>query len=428
MKKIFLLGMLICISQISYAQLFKDFDKKLEQRAKKKLEQKAEQKADRHIDKTLDKADKKSDEKIEEIKSGSNKSTPETSSKKANKTVKGANDFVSGTKILATEDFSQDALGDFPVNMSSTSSGEIVEIENKKWLSLGSDGAFILKNFNKDLPKNFTFEFTLTHSEDMNWKSKELGIVFAQAKNLKKDYGKWGENRHDVNGLKVGIHPKEYTKNDIGKTRFFTYQDGKETMKNEKTQNRYSLANATVRVQFWRQETRLRVYIDGNKIWDVQEAFQESNYNALVFVTGSYETDSQRFFITDLKLAEAGADTRHKLIETGTFSTNEILFDTGKATIKPASEKVLSEIGTALQSEPSFKVIIIGHTDSDGNDNENLKLSEKRAESVKVYLNTKFSIDNSRMQIIGKGESEPLVDNNSESGKAKNRRVEFKKN
>lgn len=423
MKKIFLLGIFICIAQISNAQLFKDFGKKLEEKAKRKVEEKV----DRHVDKTLDKADKKTDEKIEDAKSGGSKSTTDTSSKKSGKTVKGAKDFVSGTKILASEDFSQDALGDFPVNMTSNTSGEVVEMDKQRWLSLAGNGAFTIKNFNKDLPENFTFEFDLANTDGFGWKSKELGIVFAASKNGKKDYTKWGANRNDSNGIKVGLHPKDFSSSSIGSTRFFTYEGGKETMKNEKTQNQYTNSKNPVRVQFWRQKSRLRVYVDGAKIWDVQEAFGDFKYNTIAFVLGDYENNEQRFLITNLKLAEAGADTRHKLIETGTFSTNEILFDTNKATIKSSSEKILAELGEALKSAPDFKVMIIGHTDGDGKEADNQKLSEKRAESVKNYLVSKFDIDSSRLQTSGKGASQPLADNKTEDGKAKNRRVEFKK-
>jgi OmpA-OmpF porin, OOP family len=169
------------------------------------------------------------------------------------------------------------------------------------------------------------------------------------------------------------------------------------------------------------------VYVNGAKIWDVQEAFGELKYNTIAFVLGDYENDAQHYLITNLKLAEAGADTRHKLIETGTFSTNEILFDTNKATIKSSSEKILAELGEALKLTPEFKVMIIGHTDGDGKEADNQKLSEKRAESVKNCLVSKFGIDVSRIQTSGKGESHPLADNTSEDGKAKNRRVEFKK-
>ena len=90
------------------------------------------------------------------------------------------------------------------------------------------------------------------------------------------------------------------------------------------------------------------MYIDGNKVWDLPDAFQESNYNSIVFYINEYYNNNEdKIYLSNMVLAEAGADTRHKLIETGSFSTNEILFETNKATIKSSSEKILSELGNA---------------------------------------------------------------------------------
>ena len=72
-----------------------------------------------------------------------------------------------------------------------------------------------------------------------------------------------------------------------------------------------------------------------------------------------------------------------------------------------------------------MKVKIIGHTDADGNDKSNLDLSKRRAASVKEMLAKEFSIDETRMETDGKGESQPVDKNDNPAGKANNRRVEF---
>jgi outer membrane protein OmpA-like peptidoglycan-associated protein len=71
--------------------------------------------------------------------------------------------------------------------------------------------------------------------------------------------------------------------------------------------------------------------------------------------------------------------------------------------------------------------MIIGHTDSDGDSQANQRLSQKRAEAVKDYVLSHFSIPDYNLQTEGKGESAPVADNSTEEGKTKNRRVEFKK-
>ena len=168
------------------------------------------------------------------------------------------------------------------------------------------------------------------------------------------------------------------------------------------------------------------MYVNGEKVWDLPNAFQEANYNSIVFFIHGYHEKKDKYYISNLRLAEAGKDTRHKLIETGSFTTNEILFDVNKSTIKTSSASVLEELGSVLKENPKVKINIIGHTDSDGKESDNQKLSEQRAESVKMYLNKNFGIESSRMTTQGKGESEPISTTTSEEGKKQNRRVEFK--
>jgi outer membrane protein OmpA-like peptidoglycan-associated protein len=103
------------------------------------------------------------------------------------------------------------------------------------------------------------------------------------------------------------------------------------------------------------------------------------------------------------------------------------LFDVNAATIKPESAGVLKEVAGVLSQYKDIKVMIIGHTDSDGSDAANLTLSQKRAAAVKDALVTDYSIDASRIETDGKGESAPVADNKTKEGKAANRRVEFVK-
>ena len=78
-----------------------------------------------------------------------------------------------------------------------------------------------------------------------------------------------------------------------------------------------------------------------------------------------------------------------------------------------------------LKDNPNIKVEIGGHTDAGGSEKANLKISEKRALSAKKYLQDKFNISGDRMITKGYGSSKPIADNNTQEGRAKNRRVEF---
>ena len=101
-----------------------------------------------------------------------------------------------------------------------------------------------------------------------------------------------------------------------------------------------------------------------------------------------------------------------------------IYFDTRKATIKKVSFPLLDEVAQALLDRPTMEVSIEGHTDSQGTDKFNLKLSRDRAASVKKYL-IKKGVDAARMVTQGFGESVPIADNRTAAGRAENRRVEF---
>ncbi|HUJ57133.1 MAG TPA: OmpA family protein [Kofleriaceae bacterium] len=101
-----------------------------------------------------------------------------------------------------------------------------------------------------------------------------------------------------------------------------------------------------------------------------------------------------------------------------------VYFDFNKATIKPVSFALLDEVAQAMKDNPKIKVEVQGHTDSVGDDNYNLKLSQKRAESVRIYL-IKKGIASDRMEPKGYGETVPIADNRTKEGRDQNRRVEF---
>lgn len=102
----------------------------------------------------------------------------------------------------------------------------------------------------------------------------------------------------------------------------------------------------------------------------------------------------------------------------------DAFFDVDKSVLKPAAKSKLDEL-VAKTKDMNLEVIIaVGHTDSDGSDAYNQKLSVRRAESVKAYL-VSAGIEKSRVYTEGKGEKQPVADNKTRDGKAKNRRVEI---
>ncbi|HEY1113626.1 MAG TPA: OmpA family protein, partial [Chitinophagaceae bacterium] len=178
----------------------------------------------------------------------------------------------------------------------------------------------------------------------------------------------------------------------------------------------------------WVQGERFRLWINGEKVYDIPNAVPvKAAFNRLSFSTESsmYTGQQVGMYVSNIKIAEGAPDLRNKLITEGKLETTGILFDVASDRIMPGSYSVLKEIAQVLKDNPSVKVKITGHTDSDGDTGQNLDLSKRRAVSVKKALSSEFKIEADRMQTDGAGATKPVADNSTREGKFRNRRVEF---
>lgn len=112
---------------------------------------------------------------------------------------------------------------------------------------------------------------------------------------------------------------------------------------------------------------------------------------------------------------------------TGHVPVYGIYFDTGRAEIKPQSDAALTEIAKLLKSNTALKLYVVGHTDSVGSIDSNMRLSKDRADAVVRALSGRFGIDAGRLKAYGVASLAPVASNDTENGKAKNRRVELVK-
>ena len=103
---------------------------------------------------------------------------------------------------------------------------------------------------------------------------------------------------------------------------------------------------------------------------------------------------------------------------------SDVSFDTGRADIKPSLRPILDQFASGLANQPNTEVRIVGHTDSTGSDSVNDPLSLQRADATRQYLAAR-GVDPRRIAIAGRGEHEPIADNSTEAGRARNRRVEI---
>ncbi|HEY9560144.1 MAG TPA: OmpA family protein [Anseongella sp.] len=415
-------------SSAAHAQILE----RLEKKVKRKVEERIERKTDAAMDKGLDKVEDAAEDAVEgegaagesgkSGKAGSDKeseaATAETADKPAGEQkgfrVYSKFDFIPGERVLFYEDFSVDNTGDFPARWNTNGSGEVVSLSGQagKWLKI-PDNTTSFPETGTALPENFTIEFDLFYPAGVS----RPPVIFGFSEN--------------ANPAKDGLRNKGlfYFRIDhfLDKAGYSTsLYSGRETNKEYFTN---TAAGHPVRVSISVNKQRIRLYLDHEKLFDLPRAFEPATLrNNFHFRAGELiPAPKEAFYIANLRIAETGQDERSKLITEGKWSTTGILFDVSSARVRPESHGVLKEIAAVLQENPDVNVQIIGHTDSDGSEELNLKLSKDRAASVKAVLAKEFGIAPERMEPGGKGESSPVSDNDSPEGKAQNRRVEFVK-
>jgi outer membrane protein OmpA-like peptidoglycan-associated protein len=445
MKKLILLAVSLTIIFTVNAQVLK----RLGQRAKNKIEQKAGDKVDKGIDDAVDgnnnkKEKEKESEGTKETTSSGNSdnkssdgSSSASSSSSSNSSEKAESaepesmkaytkyDFIPGEKVIAFEDFSKAEIGDFPERWNTNGTAEVVKLSTRegKWLKTNREAVFF-PEFINDLPENFTLEFDLGVNKGWNSYPFHLNITKLKSPDKYADYGvyvRWqGDHTVHLNFKPaIGTYP--------GASSILVGKDGNHEISNEV---RYTTWNESKNnfghISIWRQKERLRVYLNGEKIWDLPKAFKaDSKYSNITFAMQSAYHEDDFYVLGNIRLAVGAPDTRNKFMTEGKFVTTGILFDVNKDVIKPESYGTLKSIANVLSENADVKVKIVGHTDSDGDEKSNLDLSKRRAEAVKASLAKDFAIDESRMETDGKGESQPADKNDSVTGKANNRRVEF---
>ena len=119
------------------------------------------------------------------------------------------------------------------------------------------------------------------------------------------------------------------------------------------------------------------------------------------------------------------SDLKAKKTDRGLVLTlGDVLFDTGKATLKPGAYATIDRLASALKEDTARKVVIEGHTDSVGSDDFNQVLSQNRAQSVQAALMER-GVSGSQISAVGKGEAFPVASNDDAAGRQQNRRVEL---
>ncbi|MEK6781685.1 MAG: FISUMP domain-containing protein [Bacteroidota bacterium] len=320
-------------------------------------------------------------------------------------------DFIPGEKIIFFDDFTTESVGDFPAQWLTNGSGEIVTSPKfpGRWFQI-TKGGYIIPEAREDFTDNYTIEFDLV---PMNTASSEtlMGTAFYLLSGSLDEPGGGGEPGHA--GLVLSpdydnIFWKNWSEaNDQRYDGMVSYLF--------KTNEKYHIS-------FWIQKQRIRLYANESKVLDLPRGLPAGfNYNIFRIETLNESIP----IIANFRIAAGLPDLRNKLLKEGKIVSYGITFDVNSDKLKPESYSTLKEIADVVKENPGMRLQIVGHTDSDGDEVSNLDLSKRRAASVKNELLSKFTLEGSRLETDGKGESVPIADNTSAVNKAKNRRVEF---
>lgn len=417
MKKVFFLAsvllfnVFIFYSGNSEAQLWKKIKNEVKSRAENNVVSRAGNATDKVIDNTADEVKNGNANKDNAADATANSNVDDNnalSSTVANASVADYKnyDFVPGDKIIFQPDISSEADAELPARYTILKgTAEIQSYEGEKILHLQPDANTAVEpamSTNHYLPEQFTLEL------DVMWEND--AAYFKYVSDFRIGFNKRDEKNY-YNGGVYAFVISGASQCSLGKTGTQNLSDA--------VKKSLSGGNIWHHIAIYVRKNVGKAYIDQYRVCAT---------NALP--TGAdklyIKADRYGIKIKNLRLAAGGDDKYDKIVTKGKFITHGILFDVNKSSIRPESMGALNEIVKMMKAHSDLKFEIDGHTDSDGNDDANMKLSQSRADAVKAQL-VKMGIEGSRLATKGFGESKPIDKNNTAEGKANNRRVEFVK-
>ena len=339
-------------------------------------------------------------------------------------------DFVRGGVIMFEDNMQGEQVGEFPSKWDLVrGNAEIATIQGQKCIALIDGDGWItplvkggIKNYLGDV---FTVEYDMLFDDRPKDGAPHIEIDFMHE-----------SQRHDneiftilywMGGDKQTINCDYVRPSDEG----WTHKEGHTTAHeccviNDGRWHHFALSFNKRAIKF---------YVDGKRVVNVPNAKAGAGW--LTIWSGS--KPERPTYVKNVVIAKGAVDLYERqetdidakvaavekaIAETGKFVTNNILFETGKATLKPESMDEIQKVAEYMKKNPSVRFEVQGHTDNQGSDAVNDPLSQQRAEAVVKALES-LGVDGFNLRAVGKGSHEPVAPNTTDAGRAKNRRVEF---
>lgn len=408
MKKLFL--MIVAIVAFAATADAQGFLKKLKDKAVERVQNKIENKVERTVD---DEMDGVLDGKTKEQSARPQRETVDDAAGEDSPTTATSSDFKRGSVILFEDDVTRERVGEFPSKWDLLDgAAEVKTIGGVKAIEPTNNAMItpLLKQQGAYLPEEFTLEYDFYY-----WKSKEdiglndVKLILLNHTDRTRSY--FGDDENSFTLVHSVCDCVDHSYNVKGRATNFNYN--------------FKQGWNHVAISF--NKRALKAYFNGNRVVNLPNVQQPAwfafqvpfDYHNLTFIRNVVLAKGA------VELYDRNASDIDKAIEqTGKFVTNNILFETGKATLKPESMEEIQKVAAYMKKNPRARFEVQGHTDNQGSDKINDPLSQQRAEAVVKAL-ADLGVDDFNLKAVGKGSHEPVADNKTEAGRAKNRRVEF---
>ena len=420
MKKLFfmLIVAFACAGTADAQGWLKKLGKVAEDAAKRTVESNVDRKTSQAVDDAMNPdADRKSSKKSSSSDGDASYDEEEVEPQEENATYE-QTDFVPGAVAFFEDNLQNEQMGEFPSKWDLIEgSTDVAIMKGKKCIHFepGTRIEPLMTNQQSYIPDVFTLEFDFWMNDPKTEMSNCYELEFKDA-----DGG-------DVYEIRIG---ESYSKLEVTCRFMSTTGDwrdsgGGKTWEMKKNDwNHFAMSF---------NKRALKIYINNKRVINIPNCKSavrmkihqadwggfHGNKNYMTnfrYAKGAMELYEQK--VTDMSAVEKA------IAETGKFVTNNILFETGKATLKPESMAEIQKVADYMKKNPTARFEVQGHTDNQGSDKINDPLSQQRAEAVVKALEG-LGCDPFNMRAVGKGSHEPVADNATEDGRAKNRRVEF---